>query len=84
MAATADEHGVPLLMCLDETQSYVVYHSGHRSTPGSWAAIEADFPQLPGTKKSAINEKANYSNEGYPVQGESLLLSAFDKHSYEV
>ena len=54
MAATADEHGVPLLMRLGETQSHVVYHSGHRSIPGSWATAETDFPQgePPSTKKT--------------------------------
>ena len=52
MAATADEHGVPLLIRLGETQSCEVYHSGHRSIPGSWATVETDFPQPLGTKKA--------------------------------
>ncbi|CAB1103885.1 unnamed protein product [Ectocarpus sp. CCAP 1310/34] len=79
VAATAEEHGVPLLMRFGETQTYVVYHPGHRSIPGSWAHVETDFPQPPGSREeSTINEKADHSKEADPVQGDSLLLPMRD------
>lgn len=45
MAAMAKEHGVPLLMRLGETQSYVVYHDENRSIDASWAVVECDVEQ---------------------------------------
>lgn len=57
MAATAEEHGVPLLMRLGETQTYVVYHPDHRSIPCGWAHVETDFPQPPGSKKAPSTKR---------------------------
>ena len=42
MAETAKEHGMPLLVRLGESQSYAVYHPGHRSIPASWAVVLCD------------------------------------------
>ena len=40
MAAMPEEHGMPLLMRLGDTQFYVVYHDGNRSIDAGWAVVE--------------------------------------------
>eukprot|EP00903_Cladosiphon_okamuranus_P019499 g17932.t1 len=69
MAAMAQEHGMPLLMRLGETQNYVVYHSGDGSIDASWAVVECDVAQAGGvaaararrrtTAKKSFTCKAN-------------------------
>lgn len=45
MAAMAEEHGMPLLVRLGETQSFVVYHAGDRSIDASSAVVECNVSQ---------------------------------------
>jgi len=47
MAVIAEEHGMPLLMRLGDSQSYVVYHVGHRSIDASWAVVASEMTSAP-------------------------------------